>query len=105
MMTKNFARLRATLSGMLNLTPPEPSRPSMLIQLSHRSAVEGWSRATPEVPKWTKETVAQHITVGGLGATAVGTGAQVADEIERWVNEADVDGFNFVRLLKQHLMS
>ncbi|KAJ9270429.1 hypothetical protein DTO271D3_5224 [Paecilomyces variotii] len=65
-----------------------------------RSAVEGWSRATPEVPKWTKETVAQHITVGGLGATAVGTGAQVADEIERWVNEADVDGFNFAYAVK-----
>lgn len=38
----------------------------------------------------------QHITVGGLGATPVGTPEQVADEMERWVNEADVDGFNLV---------
>ncbi|GMG51201.1 unnamed protein product [Aspergillus oryzae var. brunneus] len=50
--------------------------------------------ATPGVDKWTKSTVGQHITVGGLGATPVGTPEQVADEMERWVREADVDGFN-----------
>jgi alkanesulfonate monooxygenase SsuD/methylene tetrahydromethanopterin reductase-like flavin-dependent oxidoreductase (luciferase family) len=62
-----------------------------------RSAVEGWSKASPGVDKWTKTTVAKHITIGGLGATVVGTPSQVADEFERWVNEADVDGFNIVR--------
>jgi hypothetical protein len=36
------------------------------------------------------------LTVGGLGATPVGTPSQVANEFERWVNEADVDGFNIV---------
>jgi alkanesulfonate monooxygenase SsuD/methylene tetrahydromethanopterin reductase-like flavin-dependent oxidoreductase (luciferase family) len=58
--------------------------------------VEAWSKALPGVPKWTKETVARHITVGGLGATVVGTASKVADEMERWVEEADVDGFNIV---------
>ncbi|KAK2764386.1 hypothetical protein FQN54_009080 [Arachnomyces sp. PD_36] len=61
-----------------------------------RSAVEAWSKATPNIPKWTKHTVAKHITLGGLGATTVGTASQVADEFERWVEEADVDGFNIV---------
>ncbi|PGH16152.1 hypothetical protein AJ79_01919 [Helicocarpus griseus UAMH5409] len=65
-----------------------------------RSAVEAWSRATPGVPRWTKKTVGQHITVGGLGATPVGTPQQVADEMERWVNEADVDGFNLAYAVK-----
>ncbi|KGO74268.1 Nitrilotriacetate monooxygenase component A/pristinamycin IIA synthase subunit A [Penicillium italicum] len=65
-----------------------------------RSAVEGWSKATPEVAKWTKSTVGQHITVGGLGATPVGTAAQVADSMERWVEEADVDGFNLAYAIK-----
>lgn len=59
-----------------------------------RSAVEAWSKATPEVPRWTKHTVANHIKIGGLGATVVGTPEKVADEMERWVAEADVDGFN-----------
>ena len=66
----------------------------------YRSAVEGWSKATPGVAKWTKATVGQHITVGGLGATPVGTAAQVADNMERWVEEADVDGFNLAYAIK-----
>ncbi|KAL4900433.1 hypothetical protein BDW74DRAFT_188284 [Aspergillus multicolor] len=65
-----------------------------------RSAVEGWSKATPEVPRWTKKTVGEHITVGGLGSTPVGTAAQVADVMERWVAEADVDGFNLAYAIK-----
>lgn len=64
-----------------------------------RSAVEAWSRATPEVPRWTKHAVARHIKVGGLGATVVGTPGRVADEMERWVREADVDGFNLAYAL------
>ncbi|KAI9150820.1 alkanesulfonate monooxygenase [Paramyrothecium foliicola] len=64
-----------------------------------RSAVEAWSKATPEVPKWTKHTVANHIKIGGLGATVVGTPEKVADEMERWVREADVDGFNLAYAL------
>lgn len=59
-----------------------------------RSAVEAWSKSMPGVDKWTKHTVANHIKVGGLGATVVGTAEEVADELERWVEEADVDGFN-----------
>lgn len=46
--------------------------------------------------KWTKQTLAENIIVGGLGATVVGTPAHVADEMERWVREGDVDGFNIV---------
>lgn len=64
-----------------------------------RSAVEAWSKSTPGVPKWTKHTVANHIKVGGLGATVVGTPDKVADEMERWVAEADVDGFNLAYAL------
>ncbi|KAF2122067.1 putative xenobiotic compound monooxygenase, DszA family [Lophiotrema nucula] len=65
-----------------------------------RSAVEAWSRAAPGIPKWTKLTVGKHITVGGLGATVVGTPAQVADAFEQWVSEADVDGFNIAYAIK-----
>lgn len=70
----------------------------------YSSAVEGWSKATPEVAKWTKATVGQHITVGGLGATPVGTAEQVADYMERWVEEADVDGFNLVSYIPERGM-
>ncbi|KAF2797232.1 Nitrilotriacetate monooxygenase component A/pristinamycin IIA synthase subunit A [Melanomma pulvis-pyrius CBS 109.77] len=65
-----------------------------------RSAVEAWSKSLPGVPKWTKSTVAKHLSIGGLGATIVGTPSQVADEFERWVSEADVDGFNIAYAIK-----
>ncbi|CAI4212629.1 unnamed protein product [Parascedosporium putredinis] len=64
-----------------------------------RSAVESWSKASPTVPRWTKHAVANHIKVGGLGATVVGTAEDVADEMERWVAEADIDGFNLAYAL------
>ena len=61
-----------------------------------RSYVEGLINYAPEVNggKWTKRTLAEHIMVGGLGATSVGTAEMVANEMERWVREGDVDGFN-----------
>ena len=64
-----------------------------------RSAVEGWATASPKVSKWTNAAVANHIKVGGLGATVIGTAEHVADELERWVEEADVDGFNIAYAL------
>jgi alkanesulfonate monooxygenase SsuD/methylene tetrahydromethanopterin reductase-like flavin-dependent oxidoreductase (luciferase family) len=44
------------------------------------------------------------IAVGGLGATSVGTPEKVADEMERWVNEGDVDGFNIVSSSRSNLL-
>lgn len=61
-----------------------------------RSAVEAFAHTSPYIKKWTKNTIGTLITVGGLGASPVGTPQTVADELERWVDEADVDGFNFV---------
>jgi alkanesulfonate monooxygenase SsuD/methylene tetrahydromethanopterin reductase-like flavin-dependent oxidoreductase (luciferase family) len=64
-----------------------------------RSYVEGLINHAPDINggKWTKRTLAEHIMVGGLGATCVGTPEVVADEMERWVEEGGVDGFNIVR--------
>lgn len=64
---------------------------------SIRSAIEGFARHSPaHYDKWTKHTVAEHVSIGGPGPILVGTPAQVADSLEVWVREADVDGFNFV---------
>lgn len=57
------------------------------------------ARFSPANSKWTKHTVADHVRIGGNGPVLVGTPAQVADGLEIWIDEAGVDGFNFVRFL------
>lgn len=64
-----------------------------------RSTVEAYSRMNPGTTKWTRETLAHHISIGGNGPVIVGTPEQVADGLEKWIEEADVDGFNFVSRL------
>ncbi|WAO91435.1 Hypothetical protein NCS54_00890500 [Fusarium falciforme] len=64
-----------------------------------RTSVETWAKYVAHVPKWTKGAIADEMKIGGLGATIVGTPEHVADELERWIREADVDGFNFAYAL------
>ena len=64
-----------------------------------RSTVEGYARFSPGTSKWTKHTVAEHVSIGGNGPVLIGTPAQVADSLETWVAEADVDGFNLAYAL------
>ncbi|EDU49391.1 dibenzothiophene desulfurization enzyme A [Pyrenophora tritici-repentis] len=64
-----------------------------------RSTVEGFARFSPGTSKWTKHTVAEHISIGGIGPLFVGTPSQVADGFQTWVDEADVDGFNIAYAL------
>lgn len=67
-----------------------------------RSTVEGYARFSPANSRWTKHTVAEHVSLGGNGPLLVGTPSQVADGLETWVREADVDGFNFVSARPQN---
>ncbi len=44
--------------------------------------------------KWTPRRAAQELSIGGNGAVVVGSAQTVADALERWIEEADLDGFN-----------
>ncbi|KAK7420705.1 hypothetical protein QQZ08_010286 [Neonectria magnoliae] len=48
---------------------------------------------------WTPRRVAEFASIGGLAPFAVGTAQTVADEMERWIREADIDGFNLVAVV------
>jgi alkanesulfonate monooxygenase len=41
------------------------------------------------------EAIGRSVALGGGGLLIVGDGKHVADELEAWANEADLDGFNF----------
>ncbi|MBR0694121.1 LLM class flavin-dependent oxidoreductase [Bradyrhizobium lablabi] len=58
-----------------------------------RSAMDNVTRADPG-RVWTVREVAEHVGIGGAGPVVVGTPEQVADKIEQWFEETDVDGLN-----------
>src|ERR1700684_4056765 len=58
-----------------------------------RSAMDNITRADPD-RVWTVREVAQHVGIGGIGPVVVGTPEKVADEIEAWFEQTDVDGLN-----------
>jgi FMN-dependent oxidoreductase (nitrilotriacetate monooxygenase family) len=47
--------------------------------------------------EWTKRKLLQMMVLGSRQAPIVGSPSRVADELQAWVDEADVDGFNLSR--------
>ncbi|MFA4841875.1 MAG: LLM class flavin-dependent oxidoreductase [Agrococcus sp.] len=44
--------------------------------------------------EWSVGDLGRHAAIGGLGPTIVGSGEEIADALQSWVDETDVDGFN-----------
>ncbi|KAI9742800.1 MAG: hypothetical protein M1818_003529 [Claussenomyces sp. TS43310] len=65
-----------------------------------QSIVNGWSNTVPGSAdlKWNKARLADYLVFGGLGAQVVGGPKTVVDELERWVEVADLDGFNLAHI-------
>jgi hypothetical protein len=58
------------------------------------SLVSGLTYRGSDLPKWTPRNIGRQISIGGNGPVPVGTAEEVADELERWIELADLDGFN-----------
>jgi long-chain alkane monooxygenase len=58
-----------------------------------QSATESLTTSDPS-KIWTVREVANWVGIGGLGPVVVGSPSQVADALQEWVEETDVDGFN-----------
>ncbi|USW50673.1 Putative Luciferase-like domain-containing protein [Septoria linicola] len=58
------------------------------------SMMSAFTTTSKEVPEWTPRVIAEKAAIGGLGPVGVGSPATVADEMQRWIEEADLDGFN-----------
>jgi alkanesulfonate monooxygenase SsuD/methylene tetrahydromethanopterin reductase-like flavin-dependent oxidoreductase (luciferase family) len=63
---------------------------------SIQSIVTTWSATIPGTNnvKWTKARVGRELAIGGPHAKAVGSPKTVANFLQRWIDEAGVDGFN-----------
>ena len=49
--------------------------------------------------KWTVRELIEYGGLGGPAPTIVGSPVQVADELESWINETDIDGFNLAYII------
>jgi FMN-dependent oxidoreductase (nitrilotriacetate monooxygenase family) len=78
----------------LDLSAYDPDQPLEYVPTEAvRSALEAFTTADPG-RAWTPREIARHVGIGGRGPVVTGSPATVADEMQRWVDEADVDGFN-----------
>jgi FMN-dependent oxidoreductase (nitrilotriacetate monooxygenase family) len=59
-----------------------------------QSTVANYQRANEDGSEWKVRDIAKMGAIGGLGPFIVGSGAQIADQLEEWVADTDVDGFN-----------
>ncbi|KAI0096500.1 bacterial luciferase-like protein [Daldinia grandis] len=59
-----------------------------------RSILDAFTTTSKDIPKWTPRVIAQKASIGGLGPVGIGSPQTVADELERWIEEGDLDGFN-----------
>ena len=68
-----------------------------------QSTLDGFTRADPQ-RTWTLAEVAEHNALGGKGPVFVGTPEQIADAMQDWVEQTDIDGFNlsYVLLPESH---
>jgi FMN-dependent oxidoreductase (nitrilotriacetate monooxygenase family) len=59
-----------------------------------QSAVANFQRPNAEGGEWTVRDIGRNGAIGGLGPYIVGSAAEVADTLQEWVEDTDVDGFN-----------
>ena len=59
-----------------------------------QSVVANYQEANEDGGEWKVRDIARLGAIGGLGPFIVGSGEQIADQLQEWVDETDVDGFN-----------
>ncbi|OZI71935.1 LLM class flavin-dependent oxidoreductase [Bordetella genomosp. 12] len=83
----------------VDLSKYHPDDPLRYLQSEGmQSTMEGFTLADPD-RVWTIGELAVHNAIGGKGPVFVGSAAEVADALQAWIAESDVDGFNLSHAL------
>ena len=78
----------------VDLSSADPDAPLEHVETdANRSALASFTKMDSE-GAWTPRRVADFVAIGGRGPVIVGSPEEVADELQRWVEVADLDGFN-----------
>ncbi|EPR75514.1 N10-methylene tetrahydromethanopterin reductase [Leifsonia rubra CMS 76R] len=59
-----------------------------------QSTVANFQQANDDGSQWKVRDIARLGAIGGLGPFIIGSGEEIADELQQWIEETDVDGFN-----------
>ena len=79
---------------LIDLSGLDPDQPLEYVETDGiRGMVDLFTRMDPD-RRWTPRAIGEFVAVGGGGPVIVGSPATVADELERWVEVAGIDGFN-----------
>jgi FMN-dependent oxidoreductase (nitrilotriacetate monooxygenase family) len=58
------------------------------------SAVAAFQETDDDGREWTVRDIGRWAAIGGLGPVFVGSGVTVVDQLQHWVDETDIDGYN-----------
>jgi FMN-dependent oxidoreductase (nitrilotriacetate monooxygenase family) len=85
------------MSGWMgvDLAAYDPAEPVGDVESNAIQSVLHHLRAEADLGReWSVGDLGRHAAIGGLGPTLVGSGEEIADALQSWVEETDVDGFN-----------
>lgn len=68
------------------------------IPYGETNAIQSATRLA-ETNRWTKRDLIGQLALGGRYPLATGTPAEVADTLETWIREGEIDGFNLTRIV------
>lgn len=78
----------------VDLSGTDPDSPLEYVQTEgNQSALAAFTKLDPS-RVWTVRELARFVAIGGRGPVIVGSPATVVDELQRWLEQGDVDGFN-----------
>lgn len=94
----SFEGLISTMSGLMGIDLSEypVDRPIVYEENdSNRTALEMFTRGNA----WTVRQVLDEKALCGTNMALIGSPTQIADELIRWMDETDLDGFNIARIV------
>ncbi|MFD5658247.1 LLM class flavin-dependent oxidoreductase [Streptomyces hirsutus] len=101
---RSYAGIEGNLARLSGITQVDRARFDLDEPLAHvdapgiQSIPANFTKADP-TRAWTPRQIAEHMAVSSFGPVVVGSPQTVADELERWIDEAGIDGFNLTDIL------
>jgi FMN-dependent oxidoreductase (nitrilotriacetate monooxygenase family) len=101
---KSYASIEGNLARLSGITQVDISHLDLdePLEYSDTPGIQGilanFTKADPS-RRWTPRQIADFMSVSSFGPVVVGSPEIVSDELERWTEEADIEGFNLVDVM------